>query len=362
MRRRELRVKPKSAILVAGLSGLLLFWFMRQNGTPISSPKSVRATNPSTLSAPITATNESVTELRKLLNDDYHSGDLHDAITSALAHQLIAEQLRTNVAFLDWASNTTKSVILRFMARSGLSIYGATGLTADNLQLNKVTVNGLVGISAEAVYDPDPTNEGPLAIIVEGGVHPTILRVQNGFRLISYQLNPEYWEKGPRKIGRMDWSCAVRPLDTNQVSRLAHRAFREMTGLDLGSFHLEKSKIDVEGILNPNASHPEVTVTGNLNAKLYTPKDYLYPFAEFQYDDTSSAHPVHVTFSGEMVQTSPGRGEFVELFAVVRKTEAIFELGEEFLGQGTWEQAMLDNVRSLNTEQRGQVYRRIFQH
>ena len=96
-----------------------------------------------------------------------------------------------------------------------------------------------------------------------------------------------------------------------------------------------------------------------LGHKLFTPKDYVYPFAIFSYDDK---RPIRVAFSGEMVQTSAGRGEFVNLFAVVRKTEAIFELGEEFLGKGTWEQAILDNVHSLNTEQRGEVYRRIFQH
>ena len=38
----------------------------------------------------------------------------------------------------------------------------------------------------------------------------------------------------------------------------------------------------------------------------------------------------------------------------------IFELGEKFLGQGTWEQDMLDQVNSMDTEQRGQVYRRVF--
>jgi hypothetical protein len=32
-----------------------------------------------------------------------------------------------------------------------------------------------------------------------------------------------------------------------------------------------------------------------------------------------------------------------------RKTEAIFELEEKFLGKGTWEQSMLTNVSSLNT-------------
>jgi hypothetical protein len=160
----------------------------------------------------------------------------------------------------------------------------------------------------------------------------------------------------------MDWSSAVSPLDKGQVGTLVYHAFHEMTGLDLGSFQLATTKIDVQGILDSNAVHPEVSVTGNLNAKLYTPKDYRYPFAEFQYDDTTPKHEPHVAISGEMVQTSPGHGEFVKLVTLVRKTGAIFELGEEFLGQGTWEQSMLNNVRSLDTDQRGQVYKRIFQH
>jgi hypothetical protein len=63
-----------------------------------------------------------------------------------------------------------------------------------------------------------------------------------------------------------------------------------------------------------------------------------------------------------MVQTSPGRGEFVSLLAIVNKSEAVFELGEKFLGQGTWERNMLDQVNSMDTEQRGEVYRRLFVH
>lgn len=119
--------------------------------------------------------------------------------------------------------------------------------------------------------------------------------------------------------------------------------------------------MNIERIRNPDAVHPEVAIAGNLTAKLYTPKDYLYPFADFRFDDSGAAHRANVAFSGEIVQTTPGHGEFVKLFAVVRKTEAIFELGEKFLGKGTWEQTLLDRVRSLNTDERGQIYRRVFQ-
>lgn len=253
-------------------------------------------------------------------------------------------------------------MIMRFITNGSVPVYGAAGLTAENLQFYKVTAQAPVGLDAEAVYDPHPDSEGPLIFVIQGGANPTIQMVQNQYREETYQLDPELWKRNPRHIGRMDWSHAMQPLDKEQVRSLAYRAFNEMTGLDLGSFSLQKSEVSVEGIRNPDAAHPEVTITGNMNAKLYTPKDNLYPFADFRFDDDGGAHPARVAFSGEMVQTSAGHGEFVKLFAVVRKTEAIFELGEKFFGQGTWEQAMLDNVRSLNTEQRGQVYRRIFQH
>jgi hypothetical protein len=346
-------------VLVAGLA--LVFW-LKQSQKPAEAPNVVETPTIRPDADQPVVSNQSIAELRNLLVADYHSTNEHDAITSALTHELIAERLRTNAVFLDWASNVTKSVILRFVTNGSIPVYGSSGLTADSLQLCKVTANGMVGMYAEAVYDPNTTNEGPLEFIVEGGVHPTLLRVQNSYRLVSYQLSPERWARSQRKIGRMDWSGAVQPLDKEEANTLSRHAFREMTGLDLDSFHLGKTKIDSERILNPVASHPDVTVTGNLNARIYTPKDYLYPFVEFSYDDSDPMHSPFVSFSGQMVQTSPGRGEFVDLFAVVRKTEAVFELAEKFLGQGTWEESMLDNVHSLDTEQRGQIYRRIFQH
>ena len=349
-------------LLVFGILVIVLFalWF-RHDRKQMGVPATIQTETGHPAVAKVVATNQNIAEIGKLLVNDYHSTNEHDAITSALAHELIAEELRTNAVFLEWASNITKAVISHFMTNGNVPVYGSAGFTIDALQLDKVTVNGMVGMYAMATYDPDPTNEGPLEFIVEGGIHPTLLRVQNSYRLINYQLSPERWKQSPRNIGRMDWSSAMSPLDKGQISTLAYHAFHEMTGLDLGSFQLETTKINVEGILNPNAAQHEVSVTGNLKAKLYTPKDYRYPFAEFRYDDTTPKHEPRVAFSGQIVQTSSGHGEFVELSAVVRKTEAIFELGEGFLGQGTWEQSMLDNVRSLDTEQRSQVYKRIFQ-
>jgi hypothetical protein len=346
--------------LSAVLAASVFLFLLAHKGDRIAAPAAPSdvATNQLPV-APAVVTNLSAAELGKLLIADYHSTNEHEAITSALAHQLIAEQLRTNEAFLEWASNTVKAVIVRFVKEGNIPVYGAGGLSGDALRFQKVTVDGQVGLHAEAAYDPNPKTEGPLEFIVEGGTHPTILRVRNSYRVASYQLSSQDSHRSPRTIARMDWSGAVRPLDENNLNSLARRAFLEMTGQDLASFHLTNAKIESERVLNPNSSRSGVTVSGNLTAKLYSPNDYVYPFAAFSYDDGASRQ---VAFSGEMMQTSAGRGEFVEVFAVVRKTEAIFELGEKFLGQGTWEQAMLDNVRSLNTEQRGQIYRRIFQH
>ena len=343
---------------LGGVAGLLIvvFWLVRQTGYG-SSPVSVgTVSNQISAASNAAVTNKNILELRKLLVDDYRSTNSHDAMTSFLTHQLIAERLKTNDAFLVWATNAATSVIMRFITNGSVPVYGTAGLTANALQLYQVTTQAPVGLHAEAIYDPHPDTEGALLFIVEGGVKPTILMVKNSYRVETYQLNPDLWKRYPRHIQRMDWSIAVTPLDENQVDTLAHNAFHEMTGLDLNSFNFT-TKILTEGILNPNAIHPEVTMTGNLNAKFFTPKDYVYPFATFQYGDSNF---MLVPFSGEMVQTSLGHGEFVNLFASLKKTEAIFELGEKFLGQGTWEQDMLDQVNSMDTEQRGQVYRRVF--
>jgi len=334
------------------------FWFVNKPGGASPAVAAGAVSNQSIAALNDIATNESTHELRKLLVIDYHSTNEHDSITSLLTHQLIAERLRTNSAFLEWATNAVTSVIMRFVTNGDVPIYGTTGLTAGALQFDKVTAEAPRGLQARAMFDPHPTTEGPLVFIVEGGVNPTIQLVQNGYRIESYQLSPEYWDRAPRKIGRMDWSCAVAPLDKNQVDAMARNAFHEMTGLDLKSFNVV-TKMDTEKILNTSAIHPEVTVTGNLNAKLFSPKDYVYPFATFEYSDSNFSR---VPFSGEMVQSSSGRGEFVKLFAVSRNPDALFELGEKFIGQGTWEQNLLFEVRSMNTEERGQVYRRVFQH
>lgn len=222
-----------------------------------------------------------------------------------------------------------------------------------------MTANAPVGLHAEAVFDPNPAVEGPLELVVEGGVHPTIQLVQNAYRTERYQLNPTttIWGKSVRNIGPMDWSGAVVPLGKGQVDEIARKAFHAMTGLNLDSLSVQ-TKIDIEKFSNPNAIHANV-ITSDSKIKILPPKDDVYPFAIIRYGDANS---VRVPFFAEMVQTSPGRGEFVSLLAIVNKSEAVFELGEKFLGQGTWESKMLTQVKSMNTEQRGEVYQRLFIH
>jgi hypothetical protein len=304
--------------------------------------------------------NAALPELHALLVDDYHSSNSHAAITSAIAHQLIAEQLRTNEVFLEWATNVAIMTITQFVQNAGIPIYGSVNLTGDNLKIQKVTADAPVGLHVEAVFDPNPAVEGPLEFVVEGGVHPTIQLVQNAYRTERYQLNPTttIWGKSPRNIGPMDWSRAVVPLDKGQVDEIARKSFHAMTGMNLDSLNVQ-TKIDIEKFPNQNAVQANEPVAGDSKIKVLTPNDVVYPFAIIRYGDANS---VRVPFFAEMVQTSPGRGEFVSLLAIVNKSEAVFELGEKFLGQGTWESNMLKQVNSMDTEQRGEVYRRLFVH
>jgi hypothetical protein len=303
-------------------------------------------------------TNAALPKLHTLLIDDYHSTNSQTSMTSAIAHKLIAEQLRTNEAFFEWATNIVKSSITHFVQNGSIPIYGSSGLTDEALKIRKVTVEAPVGLHAEAAYDPSPAVEGPLEFVVEGGIHPTMQLVQNAYRTERYQLNPPTWGRSPRKIPPMDWSCAVAPLDRQQVDGMARKAFQTMTGMNLDSFNVQ-TKIDIEKFPNLNSVHADVTVASDSKIKILTPNDGVYPFAIVKYGDSNS---VRVPFFGEMVQTSPGRGEFVSLLAIVNKSEAVFELGEKFLGQGTWESNMLKQVNSMNTAQRGEVYSRLFVH
>jgi hypothetical protein len=329
-----------TAIGVAAVCVVLLLHVRSNKETEISQAAPSAA-------QPSGVTNAALPELHTLVVDDYHSTNSHVSITSAIAHELIAEQLRTNEAFLEWATNAVTMTITQFVQNASISIYGSSGLTPDALKFRKVTAEAPVGLHAEVVYDPNPSAEGPLAFIVEGGIHPTIQLVRNPYRTEMAQLYP-YTMRSPRKIAPMDWSCAVAPLDKGQVDGMARQAFHAMTGVNLDSLNVQ-TKIETEDF--PNRT--------DANRKTFSAKDVVYPFAIFKYGDSNS---VRVPFYGEMVQTSPGHGEFVSLLAIVSKTEAVYELGEKFIGQGTWESNLLNQVNSMNTEQRGAVYRRLFVH
>lgn len=346
-------------VTVAAAVSVAVFFHVRSNKKAETSEgmPPVSQGTPSA-SQPGITTNPALPELHTLLVDDYHSTNSHVAITSAIAHELIAEQLRTNEAFLEWATNVVISTITQFVQNAGVPIYGSAGLTGDSLKIQKVTADAPVGLHAEAAFDPNPSVEGPLEFVVEGGIHPTMQLVQNVYRTERYQLNPPTWGRSPRKIPPMDWSGAVAPLDKRQVDAMARKAFHAMTGMNLDSFNV-RANIEMEKFPNPNAVHADVTVASDSKIKILTPKDVVYPFAIFKYGDANS---VRVPFFGEMVQTSPGHGEFVSLLAIVDKANATFELGVQFLGQGTWESNMLNQVNSMNTTQRGQVYRRLFVH
>jgi hypothetical protein len=352
-------MRAKILIPVFGVLAIaVIVWFCFKPIAESERPPATKAI-PSAQGAGVSnevVTNASALALRKLLVSDYHSTNAHVSVSSLLAHQLIAERLNTNEAFLEWATNAATTAIMRFVTNTEVPVYGAQDITPDSLEFDKVTADAPRGLEARAYFDPDPTNEGPLEFVVEGGVNPTIMMVRNTYRMESYQLDPDLWKTSPRHIGRMGWSGTSVPLDKKQVDTMAQNAFYEMTGRSLNSFNVG-SRIATDKILNHDAVHPGVTVTGNLNAKLFTPQDYVYPFATFQYGDSNFTK---VPFQGEMVQSAAGKGEFVELLVIARKQDALFELGEKFFGQGNWEQDVIDGVNSMNTEQRGQVYQRVF--
>ena len=157
----------------------------------------------------------------------------------------------------------------------------------------------------------------------------------------------------------MNWSGAGTPLAKSSVQTMMGDAFKACSGLELSSFAVEP-KISFPKLLNTDVSHPSEKVAGdNSHAKLYSSKDYVYPFATFSTGYTNASQ---IAFEGEILQTSPGHGEFVSLSILQRNTDALFDLGEKFLGQGSWEKSVVDQVNSMNTEERGQVYRRIFRH
>lgn len=283
------------------------------------------------------------------------------SVTSAIAHQLVAERLRTNGAFYEWATNVAMTAIVQFVEQSGVPFYGTSGFSGDALHFDEVTANSQSGLWVVATYDPTPTKEGPLEFEVMGGVHPYIKRVRNAYRMASYQLDPSVWTRAPRNLGRLDWSGATSPIAKSQVDALAERAFNKMTGLDLSSFHVQLN-VDVEPVNNPYAKHPSFKVIygdGSPNAMLRSASDVLYPFASFKNEQVPTTH---IAFEGEMIQTGPGHVEFVYLDTLEKGNGEVFELGEKFFGKGPWEKQMFDEIESMDTDQRGQVYRRIFAH
>jgi hypothetical protein len=301
--------------------------------------------SPTSASTTTAATSQSADELRTLLRQ--HSSTNNDqVIASALAGQLIAEQLRTNRAFLMWATNTARNSISRLLGAK-LPIYGVTNISPDDIRIDAVTAMARTGVRAECSY-------GSLYIVVEGGTNPIVTMVKDPYHLADYLLDL------PRGREPKEWSQAQSPLDKDQVDRMARAAFMVMTGRDLDSFNVQAT-IKTPEVLNRNVEHPEVKVTGVPGAKLISRHDNVYPFAFFSYSPPSSSYR---PFSGELMQTKPGSGEFVRLFAPVGTPDAVFALAEKFLGSqsGLWEQSLLSEVRSMPEKEQAEVYRRMFAH
>ena len=293
---------------------------------------------------PVAQTNGLV-KLHQVLRD-YGSTNNESFMTSILVRQLIAEQLLANEGFLEWGTNAAKMAIVKFL-NGDVPIYEVSNVNPDDLKIEHVTVFAKSGLHVDIRYHA-------LQITVDGGTNLIVTMVENPYKMEDYQIDPSHRRE------RMDWSHAARPLDKHLVDRMARDAFAQMTARNLDEFKVTPD-IQTPDILNFDVKRPDVQVTGIPGANLISSTDKVYLFAQFFYRIQGSAY---CPFNGEVVQTSDGHGEFVKLFAPVGSPDAMLSLAKKFLAPQSenWDQNLLDQVRSMNTEQQGEVYRRVFSH
>jgi hypothetical protein len=349
-------MRTGTLVLSAGgvlLAALVVLWHTR--GRLAAAPTLVRAesTRPQAGSPTLNTndqgatTNDSMARLRSIARNV--SMTATGAIASYEVRGMIADRLRTNEAFLRWATNAATTAVGKLAGNAKIPIHGTKGLAADNLKLS-VDVRAAGGLYAEAVYDQNTNSEGPLYFIVEGGTNPVVGLVQNQYRMASYQLDPQSWGSSqyPRTVGRMDWGNATSPLDPSLVEGMAKEAYFAMTGSELPPNLVPK--IDVSGVTDPTVQDPDVQVIGKQGATVATVNNQRYPFAIFQFGEPDT---LNQPFSGEMFQSQPGQPEIVNLFVVPNLRNAVLELGDEFLGpsSGDWAQEVLNNVGSTPSDQ-----------
>jgi hypothetical protein len=270
------------------------------------------------------------------------------ATTSYEIRLAIADRLGTNEAFLRWATAAVSTAVCKLAQGKSAPIYGAAGLTSSNLQITASANVG--GLYAEATYERDTNSDGPICFIIEGGTNPIIGSLRNPYRMEAYQLDPKAAESPfyPRKIARMDWGNAAAPLDQARVEAMAREAYIAMTGTLIPDG--DQAIIRVPAVTDWTFQDPAVQVTGKPGATVRTINNERYPFAEFEFFDPATNDRI---FRGQMVQTSPGRGEIVELFTTP-STEcfqnSLIDLAQQFL-PGDWAQEVQAKFGSTPPDQ-----------
>jgi hypothetical protein len=148
----------------------------------------------------------------------------------------------------------------------------------------------------------------------------------------------------------MDWGEATSPMDTSGVEAAARAAYFAMTGAQMPDGL--QAKIDAPTITDPMVSDPSVQVTGNPNATVATVNNQRFPFVDFEFVNPASGDRI---LSGEMVQSSAGTGEFVELFTTQSRfsvQNSIIDLGQMFLSpSGEWAQDVLSGLGTTSQEE-----------
>src|ERR1700761_275445 len=102
-------------------------------------------------------TNNAESRLLREIVEDYHSTNFHASITSAITHEMIAEKLKTNQMFLEWATNTALETVVKIANDDKVPIYGTSDFSTNALKFERVTIDSWNGVFARAIYDPNPT-------------------------------------------------------------------------------------------------------------------------------------------------------------------------------------------------------------
>ncbi len=294
---------------------------------------------------------DSLLKLREMSSNPRMTAE--GAITSYEIRGMIADRLRTNEAFCEWATSAVVTAVCNLAQNPNFSIYGTTGLSSNDLNIS-VDVVSVGGLRGTASYAPDTNSEESVEFVVEGGTNACVSMVQNRCRAFDYQTDEANFQTptNPGHVGHMDWGNAKQPLSTNQLVEMSREAYSAMTGKWLAG--TVQAKIDESAVIDPTIADPSVQVIGTPGARVATTLNRRYPYAWVSFAATNASFQ---PFNGELFQTRTGRGEFVKMIAFGRSKDqvqtAVFQLADQFLTPEStnWAQEVLTNVGSTPPDQ-----------